>query len=52
MINIANLQFMKCFKNSFNKNIKYNYGFYILDTIILLFLLYHFLFFSKFYYLF
>ena len=49
--NIANLQFMKCYKDAFNKNIIFNYGFYILDTIICLFWICLILFYSKFYYL-
>ena len=49
--NIANLQFMKCYKDAFNKDIIFNYGFYILDTIICLFWICLILFYSKFYYL-
>ena len=49
--NIANLQFMKCFKNAFTKDIINNYGFYILDTIILSYAICLILFYSNFYYL-
>ena len=51
--NIANIKFMKCYKIAFKKeNIKSNYGFYILDFIILLFILCLFLFYYKYYNLF
>jgi len=51
--NIANVQFMKCYKIAFKKdNIKSNYGFYILGFIIILFFICFFLFCFKFYDLF
>ena len=48
--NIANIKFLICYKIAFKKNnIKYNYGFYIMNFIIFLFLLTLFLFSFKYY---
>jgi len=51
--NIANLNVVKCYKIVFQKqNLKFNYGFYILDGIFLIFFICLFLFCFKYYYLF
>ena len=48
--NIANIKLLKCYKIVFNKdNIIINYGFYLLDFILLIFLLCFFLFYCKYY---
>ena len=51
--NIANLNVVKCYKIVFQKqNLKFNYGFYILDIIFLIFFICLFLFYFKYYHLF
>ena len=47
--NIANIECIKCYKRAFQKDIIYNYGFYILTFIIILYLICLILFSSKFY---
>ena len=50
--NIANIKFMKCYKIVFKKNnIRYNFGFYIMNSIFFLFFLCLFLFYFRYYYL-
>ena len=48
--NIANIKFLKCYKIVFKKNnIKHNLGFYIMNSIFLLFFLCLFLFYCRYY---